>query len=169
MAGLKAFEKEHPIVFWILAAVFSLMLLAMLLSAFNPTARDINAAVQQEVTRQVNALPRQTQGPQGASGLQGPKGDKGERGDPFMVISSPTPTANNRIADGVWRVGVDVQPGLYQTATSGCYWARLRNFSDNSGEILGNGNTPGPTVVRILTTDAGFQSSRCIAWVRVGD
>ena len=75
---------------------------------------------------------------------------------------------NNTILDGIWRVGEDIQPGLYQTLGSDCYWARLSNFTGKD-DIIANGFTSGPTVVQISPRDTGFDSSSCGTWARIGD
>lgn len=87
---------------------------------------------------------------------------------------SPTPPAGptGSMADGVWEVGVDIQPGKYKTvvpATSrNCYWERMRDFSGALGSILDNDNhRPGESVtVVIAATDKGFKSSGCGTWAR---
>ncbi|MSP78617.1 MAG: hypothetical protein EXR67_03565 [Dehalococcoidia bacterium] len=53
---MRTFQKEQPVAFWILATVFSILVIAMLVGVLNPTTTDINAAVQREVTRQVSEL-----------------------------------------------------------------------------------------------------------------
>ena len=68
------------------------------------------------------------------------------------------------MGDGLWRVGVDIAPGVYRVeADDGCYWARVSDFSGS--EIISNANPVGPTVVTIDPTDVGFQSQRCGTWV----
>ena len=101
--------------------------------------------------------------------LTGPQGPQGPKGDPFMVVSKPDFSANDRFVDGVWKVGTDIRPGLYWTPTAGGYWARLSGFGGTISDIIANGNNAGPTYVQIATTDAGFQSDRCSYWIRVGD
>ena len=73
---------------------------------------------------------------------------------------------NNAILDGIWRVGTDIEPGLYRTMSQGCYWARLRNLTGRD-DILANDNTSGPAYVEILPTDIAFESSRCGTWAKV--
>jgi hypothetical protein len=108
------------------------------------------------------------QGPQGIQGEQGPQGIQGPKGAPFMIVSQPVAT-NDKILDGVWRVGIDIQPGLYWTPTADGYWARLSGFGGTLDEIIANGNNAGPTYVQIAATDAGFESHRCSYWTRIGD
>lgn len=67
--------------------------------------------------------------------------------------------------DGTHRVGQDIQPGTYRAPdAAGCYWARLRNFSGDLDSILANANESGPTVVTILRSDRGFESTGCGDW-----
>ena len=67
--------------------------------------------------------------------------------------------------DGTYRVGKEVRPGTWRSrGGDGCYWARLKNFSGSLSAILANKNASGPTVVTILPTDKGFETSRCADW-----
>ena len=81
------------------------------------------------------------------------------------VLNAPAvPTTNP--GPGVWRVGVDIQPGTYQSSGGeGCYWARLHSFQGNSQ--LESNVVFGPTTVNILPTDVGFESNRCGTWTKV--
>ncbi len=65
--------------------------------------------------------------------------------------------------DGVWRVGVDIQPGTYRSSGGDvCYWARLYGFQGNSQIDSYAGS--GPTIVTIRPTDVGFESRKCGNW-----
>jgi hypothetical protein len=85
--------------------------------------------------------------------------------------AAPAPAAGTTIGgDGTYLVGTDIKPGTYRTsgpAGSGCYWARLKNTSGDSGSILANDNTDGPTVVTIKPTDGAFETSGCADWTRI--
>jgi hypothetical protein len=71
------------------------------------------------------------------------------------------------MADGSWRVGIDIEPGTYRTeGADTCYWKRLSGFTGEFGDILANGIPKGPVVVTILPSDAGFTSSRCGIWAK---
>jgi hypothetical protein len=74
--------------------------------------------------------------------------------------------AESTFGDGEHRVGADITAGTYRAphAESGCYWARLRDFSGELDAILANSNESGPTVVTIKSTDAGFESNGCGSW-----
>ena len=70
--------------------------------------------------------------------------------------------------DGIYIVGTDIEPGTYRSSgSSGCYYARLRNFSADLNSIIANGNTDAPTVVTIAPTDAGFESQNCGTWTKL--
>jgi hypothetical protein len=69
------------------------------------------------------------------------------------------------ITDGVWIVGIDLEPGTYQ-AEGGplCYWQRLSGFGGTPEEVIQQGTPDDPAVVDISETDQGFSSSRCREW-----
>lgn len=70
--------------------------------------------------------------------------------------------------DGIYQVGVDVQPGVYKStaADSGnCYWSRLSG-PDTGNDILDNGNSSGQVLVTIAKSDKFFESSGCNAWTK---
>ncbi|MEG3615719.1 hypothetical protein [Isoptericola haloaureus] len=74
--------------------------------------------------------------------------------------------AANRISDGTWTVGDDVEPGTYRTthAVSGdCYWGIYRSGT-NKRDIVANDIVDGghPTVT--LRDGQDFESSRCGSW-----
>ena len=48
---------------------------------------------------------------------------------------------------------------------TGCFWTRL---ADINGKIIDNGFSQGPQVVRILRSDAAFESSGCAVWMKAG-
>jgi hypothetical protein len=74
------------------------------------------------------------------------------------------------IPSGMWIVGDQIAPGLYQTSASpGCYWERLRHFAGEPGGIIASdliGST-GTQFVTINGSDAGFRSDpACGTWMR---
>jgi hypothetical protein len=81
------------------------------------------------------------------------------------VLNAPAvPTAAP--GPGVWRVGVDIQPGTYRSSGGdACFWARIYGFQGNS--VLESNVVFGPTTVTILATDLGFESNRCGTWTRL--
>lgn len=83
--------------------------------------------------------------------------------EPTATTAKPDP---NVIAAGLWEVPEQVKPGTYQTDEPGCYWARLRDLDTSSvAAIAANGNTAGPTRVKIARTDKGFETD-CV-WRKV--
>jgi len=87
---------------------------------------------------------------------------------PTSVGAYRTPGA--QFPDGVWRVNVDIQPGVYRAVGSGgCYWQRLADLSGRFGAIIQVGgpylpNTP--LAVTIMPGDMAFHSAGCGLWVR---
>lgn len=88
--------------------------------------------------------------------------------------SSAPPAPAEGIGDGTYVVGTDIKAGLYKTtgpASSefpNCYWARERDLDGGLNSIIANDNTQGPTTVKIASTDKGFKTSGCKAWVKIG-
>ena len=73
--------------------------------------------------------------------------------------------------DGRFRVGSDIQPGVYQAEASGtgnCYWARLSSDTGDIGEIINNGNTSGPVTITVGAGDAMLELSGCSEFHKVG-
>lgn len=70
---------------------------------------------------------------------------------------------------GTFAVNTDIAPGTWRSAgAAGCYWARLKDFAGGVTGIIANDNASGPAVVQIAPTDAGFTSSRCGTWTKIG-
>lgn len=69
----------------------------------------------------------------------------------------------NTFGNGVWEIGVDVEPGKYKSdGGDPCYWAKL----DYDNEIIDNEIGEGPKVV-VLDNGILFESSRCADWRKV--
>jgi hypothetical protein len=90
---------------------------------------------------------------------------------PLMVVGTllaqPAPAVPGTTipGDGTYRVGVDIQPGVYTSqGGSTCYWARLAGLSGSSDDVIANNLQSGPQVVQIAPTDAAFTTSRCGTW-----
>ncbi len=82
--------------------------------------------------------------------------------DPAPVVSA---APSGEFGDGVWEVGVDIEPGVYaSTSVDHCYWERMSGFTGD--DILANGTADAGThvIVEILPTDAGFTSQGCGTW-----
>lgn len=72
------------------------------------------------------------------------------------------------IENGTFIVGTDILPGTYKsTASSGCYYSRLKGFSDTLSDILSNDNTDNAAIVTISKSDKGFKSERCGTWTKI--
>jgi len=71
--------------------------------------------------------------------------------------------------DGIFRVGVDIQPGTYRNSDSSdcCYWERLSGLDGTLEEIIANNFTCDLDVVTISPTDVAFSSIRCGVWTLV--
>jgi hypothetical protein len=82
---------------------------------------------------------------------------------PVTITAGPPPAT---LHEGVNIVGVDVQPGTYQSLQDGCYFERLKGFGGTLDDLISNGN--GATVVTIESGDKGFTSHRCSPWTKVG-
>lgn len=77
--------------------------------------------------------------------------------------------ANEIAGDGLYRVGSDIQPGVYKAgpADSGnCYHSRLASL--DSSDIIDNGNTSGAVVIVVAPTDTALELSGCNTFQRVG-
>ena len=62
------------------------------------------------------------------------------------------------VANGVYEVGVDWQPGRHRFATSGsCYWERLAGFSGEMDDVIANGDNTLLFVVDVAADDVGFR------------
>jgi hypothetical protein len=78
------------------------------------------------------------------------------------------------IGDGIWEVGVDLQPGKYKTAgpednaLGQCYFSRLETGDGSIGDIIANNLTEGPATVTIKSSDGMFESKGCQPWQKTG-
>ena len=79
------------------------------------------------------------------------------------------------IKDGVYRVGLDIAPGTYETDIGeaiyrkgefvpACSWQRLSGFSHEYEHALGSGFAHGEHTVTIEPTDVGLASENCGEW-----
>jgi Carboxypeptidase regulatory-like domain len=86
-------------------------------------------------------------------------------------FDSPRHGAQSSIPPGIWLVGMQIQPGTYQTSpVANCYWERLRHFQYQglSGVIAnGFGGAAKSQTVTIAGSDAGFSTEgNCGTWTR---
>ena len=85
--------------------------------------------------------------------------------------SSGGSIARVTFGDGVHEVGGDgTEPGTYSNSDSsrGCYWARLRGFGGEIGDIIANGFSYSIQIVTIRSSDLGFESDDCGTWRKIG-
>ena len=77
-------------------------------------------------------------------------------------------TPIDSIPDGKWVVGEEVTAGTY-AAPGGdlCYWARLSDFGGTIDDTTANEFGSGRQIVTISSTDRGFETSDCGAWVPI--
>lgn len=89
---------------------------------------------------------------------------------PVTVTAEPGPTAT--LSNGVYEVGVDVQPGRYKTdgptgSLGMCFWSRNKNDSGDFDAIITNGIVEGPGSLTINAGEFVEISGDC-AWNLVG-
>lgn len=79
------------------------------------------------------------------------------------------PTPEELPGDGMWIVGKQVRPGVYQSEAGAlCYWERLAGLSGQYVDLLDNGGfRKGPTLVQVYVDDYAFSSQGCGKWVLV--
>jgi hypothetical protein len=83
-----------------------------------------------------------------------------------QTVAAPPPPPAVAFRDGTFRVGADIAPGTYRASSpTSCYWARLRGFSGDLGDIIANANYVG--IVTIAGGDIGFLSQGCGNWVGI--
>lgn len=84
------------------------------------------------------------------------------------VVGAVTTSPTTPFTDGVYLVGVDIQPGTWRSngAGTGCYWARLRNLRGED-EIIANSFGSAPAVVTVLASDVALDVSGCGTWSRL--
>jgi hypothetical protein len=75
--------------------------------------------------------------------------------------------------DGVYVVGVDIQPGTYHTTgarstanDSQCYYALLS--STNTNHIIDNNNVTGPATITVGGRVKAVDVSDCNPWQKIG-
>lgn len=84
--------------------------------------------------------------------------------------TTTAPVPKTTIGPGIYRVGIDIEPGTYRSpgpSGTSCYFARLSNLSAGGDNIIANGRTEGPAVVTIARSDVGFETSGCRTWEKV--
>ena len=74
------------------------------------------------------------------------------------VTLEPTATPEVGFGPGTYRVGSDIQPGIYvgkagSNVLDSCYWARLSGVSGEISDVTANDNANGQFYVEVLDTD----------------
>jgi hypothetical protein len=88
----------------------------------------------------------------------------------FGVAAQAAPKSSFR-GSGTFKVGSQVQPGVYVSAakpSQSCYWARLSDTSGSFDSIIANEFSRGQQVVEILDTDAAIKVTRCQTFRKLG-
>ena len=83
------------------------------------------------------------------------------------VAGAEAQVAANTVTDGVWTIGVDIEPGAYRVTspvTEMCYWAILATGSN--GNIIENDVVTGGSPSVTLRAGQDFKSTRCGSWVK---
>lgn len=86
-----------------------------------------------------------------------------------VTVAPPPGTPTDALLDGLHRVGVEVNPGIYQTTgpsgtnAGGCYWTR----TDAGGGIIANGVVTGPGTITINAEEL-VETTGCQPWQKVG-
>ncbi|MGF9662338.1 hypothetical protein AAIH25_10750 [Arthrobacter crystallopoietes] len=77
--------------------------------------------------------------------------------------------ASKITADGTYRVGIDIRPGLYQASGAGnsCYWTTLSGFTGDFDDVIDNYYGSARTYVQIPSTAKGFEVQDCGTLTRV--
>lgn len=84
------------------------------------------------------------------------------------VTGAEQQAAANQVGNGVWTVGVDIEPGTYRTTeavTQMCYWGIYRTGS-NGDDIIQNDIVTGGFPSVTLSAGQDFKSSDCGTWAR---
>jgi hypothetical protein len=73
---------------------------------------------------------------------------------------------------GMYLVGIDIQPGLYQglagdDITTSCYWQRMRNVEGDFESIIANDNATGQFYIQVSASDFALQTACPLT--RIGD
>ncbi len=84
-----------------------------------------------------------------------------------MGVEGAERSSGTRFGSGIYRVGIDIQPGSYvsesESGFDGCYWERV----DANGEIIDNYfGSPFRVTVTIASSDYSFRTDGCGEWSR---
>jgi hypothetical protein len=90
-------------------------------------------------------------------------------GDWSNDILTPSTQSRDAFGDGMFKVGNDIAASTYRVeATSGCYWARLKDFTGEPRAIIESSDgIVGPFVVTLGGSHGGVESHGCGVWNKV--
>jgi hypothetical protein len=86
-----------------------------------------------------------------------------------ITVAPPPGEPEKALLDGIHRVGVEVEPGVYQTTgpsgtnEGGCYWTR----TNSGGGLIDNGVINGPGTLTIAVNEL-VETAGCQPWQKVG-
>jgi hypothetical protein len=85
------------------------------------------------------------------------------------MTTTTVPPPQQVFGEGVWLVGDEITPGVYQTlgGLGNCYWERLSGLGGTIGEIIANGMAFGQEIVEVGPGDLAFSSSGCGGWYEI--
>lgn len=73
----------------------------------------------------------------------------------------------NTFSEGTYEVGTEIKPGAYKTTGSSyCYWERDKDASGEFSSIISNGNSNGPGIVAVKSSDAYVKFSGTCTWTK---
>ena len=83
------------------------------------------------------------------------------------IIETEEQVAANTVGDGVWVVGVDIEPGTYRAVdvSPDCYWG-IYTSGTNQDDIINNGIPGGGNPQVTLSEGQDFESQRCGEWTK---
>jgi hypothetical protein len=86
-----------------------------------------------------------------------------------VTVPPPPDQPAKALLDGLHRVGIEVEAGVYQTTgpsgtnEGGCYWTR----TDSGGRVIDNGVITGPGTLTIQQSEL-VETAGCQPWQKVG-
>lgn len=87
----------------------------------------------------------------------------------WTTVSKTGANASKITADGTYRVGVDIKPGLYRASGTGdsCYWETMSGFGGSMDDVIENYFGTARTYVEIPSWAEGVHVTRCGTLTRV--
>jgi hypothetical protein len=83
------------------------------------------------------------------------------------VTEAEETVAANSVGDGIWTVGVDIEPGTYRATdvSADCYWG-IYVSGTNGADIVNNGIPGGGNPQVTIEEGQDFDSQRCGEWTK---